>query len=493
MDQFQEQGTLFSSRKTKLAFALICIFFALITLSLIYARPNPDEGITTTGGWLLLQGVDLYSEFFSMYAPGIYFILAAFYAFVPMEFFTSRLFMIAVSIVTFFAFYALSRKLMSEKTTLIATFLYASWSVFTLTWNVLIEPFITLFAILLAYFLFSFMDKRKTRDLVLTGFFLSGLVLLKQTMLFLSIFAFVFILLKLRPSRKEIATLAISYAAFPLLFLLYLLYHGAFFDFVYQGIIYNLTHSSLFSFRFRLDFIAIASFFFSMPVLAIILFARKKLGINKDKMIFLILWFIAAIPTLLPILGCCAHFTPLLPGYVLFFGLMAHSLFEKKESIKVSSIELRPVIKTMLAIVLVLSVVGPGIYFGQFYFQNDFEDLFEISEYVKENTTSEDYIYVPAFDAEIYWFTQRKLGTNYIYDPFLFDEEKLDYQLESISQLEKSNPLLVVTFSGTELPLQGESKLNTYILENYEIVKTKVLSEPLYGVYHYGFVMKRKS
>lgn len=482
---------IFSSWKSLAAFCLIAFLLIFIVSSLILARPNPDEGIHTTTAWLLLQGILPYRDVFSMYAPGSYFIFAAFYLLFPLEFVASRLFVLAINVLTLVAFFALCRKLMPERLALLACLLYIVLSVFTISWNIVLEPFITLFAVLSFYFIFSFLEGKKLRHLVLACLFLSSLVLMKQTMLFLSLGMAVFLLLRANLKVREFFVGLVSYAFFPVLFLFYLVSNNALLDFVQQAIIYNLSHSSLFAFRFHLGWVAVTGLFLSVSVLAFLLLLFKKIRLGRDKAIALFLWIVLSLPILLPVLGCCGHHLLLVPGFVIFFMLCFEALFLKPGSIKFGNLNIGLFLKIFLSIAFLAALFGSATYLSQYFFQNDFEDLFEISEYIASNSGAEDRIFVTYWDEELYFFSLRKPATKYLFHPFFFEAEEAAYQDEVVQALQESRPLFVVDFSRTDQPLTENTKINAFVLENYSVVKVVEMKKPLYKTFNYGFVLRR--
>lgn len=471
-------------------FFLITFLLVFLSCSLILSRVNPDEGIFTTGGWLLLQGTALYKDFFSMYSPALYFILAAFYAIFPAEFVASRLFVVAMNVLTLVCFFALCRKMMDEKSALLASLFFVIWSVFTISWNVIIEPFIALFSVLLFYLVFSFLNSRNIKHLIFVGILLSSLVLLKQTMLFLSIAVFIFILLRAKLNRRELLALLLSCALLPLLFLIYLILNNAFFDFIEQAIIYDISHSSLFVFRFHFEWFAVTAFFFSIPVLALLLLLFKKMQMEKDKAALLFIWLFASVTTLLPILGCCVHFIPLVAPFAIFFGLLIDQIFIKNSRIKLGGIA-PAFLKAFIVLAFLISIAGSMVYLSQYFFQNDFNDLFEVAQFVNSNSSPNDTMYTTYWDEEMYFFALRKPATKYAYMPFLFPEEIPGYQIETINSMEKAKPLFVIHSSATEQDMDPEDKIHKYILENYKLVETKKLQKPLYKTYNYVLIFRR--
>jgi len=463
-------------------------------LSLILSRPMPDEGSHMTGGWLLLNGTIPYLDFFSVYSPGIYFLLALFYTIFPPDFVASRLFALAVNLITLTTLFALCKKFMREKVALLACLFFVIWSVFTMSWNILIEPFLALFSVLLIYSILTFFESKKFKHFILIAFLLSGLVLLKQTMLIFSTAVGLLFLFKLKPSLKELSIFLISYASLPILFIIYLFSNNAFGAFLDQAVFYTLTHyTGEFALQFKPGWVIVTLVFLSIPLLALLLMLLKKIRIEKFRAALLFLWFILFLPTLMPVFGCCAHHTPLVPVFAIFFGLIIESVFFNENSFKFKQIELRGFLKAFLALVFFSGIAASGIYLPQYFCQNDFVELFEISEYVKLNSVPTDTLYVTAYDTEIYFFALRKPATNYFYFPHASDaEEDLKYRLEIVQSLEENKPLFVVNFSRTLEPVPGDNLSTKYILENYRVVKTVEFRKPLYDIYNYGFVLKRK-
>ena len=490
-ESFPEKKSFFSSFRAMAALCLIALLLVFLVSALVLSRPNPDEGIHTTTAWLMLQGYVPFKDIFSMYAPGSYFILAAFYLVFPLDFVLSRFFMLAVGLAALLAFFALCKKLMNEKAALFASLLFVVMSVFTINWNIVMEPFLAFFSILSFYFIFSFLERGSRKHLALAGVFLASLVIMKQTMLFLSLASLLALFFAARPNRREASLLILSYALLPLLLLLYLFSHNAFFDFVGQAILYNLSHSSLFAFSFHLSWFLVTGLFLSIPVIGFALFLLKKISLDRTKAAFLFLWFVFSLPNLVPVLGCCGHHLPLVPVFAIFFAILFGYAFFKVSELRLQTPKLMPVLKCFLVLALTASLFGAGFYLSQFLFQNDFKDLFEISEYVKANSSPDDTIFVTYWDEEVYFLSLRKPATSYLYAPFLFPEEVEAHEADMIAQFEKNKPLFVVNFSRTDRPLESESGINQYLRTNYHVVKELELSKPLYNTFNYGFVLRR--
>jgi hypothetical protein len=92
---------------------------------------------------------------------------------------------------------------------------------------------------------------------------------------------------------------------------------------------------------------------------------------------------------------------------------------------------------------------------------------------------------------QMYFLSLRKPATKYAYMPFLFPGEIPAYHLETIDAMGKTKPLFVLHFSGDSQGLQPDNVLQAYILENYELVKTHKLQQPLYKTINYCLIFRR--
>ncbi len=94
-----------------------------------------------------------------------------------------------------------------------------------------------------------------------------------------------------------------------------------------------------------------------------------------------------------------------------------------------------------------------------------------VVEYIIENTSREDSIYIFPWNPELYFVANRRNATS-IYTPYAFWSE--EYQRETVEELKVNNPALIIVNPGARFGQLGPENLSiieNYINENYEEVE----------------------
>jgi hypothetical protein len=108
-----------------------------------------------------------------------------------------------------------------------------------------------------------------------------------------------------------------------------------------------------------------------------------------------------------------------------------------------------------------------------------FPESLEVAKYIKANTTPDDKIVVFGSEPEIYFYSQRRSATSFIYTYPLMENHPLalEMQKEMISQIETNKPKIMVIVKTVDswVPKPESQKLifqwvDKYIAENYQQV-----------------------
>jgi hypothetical protein len=123
---------------------------------------------------------------------------------------------------------------------------------------------------------------------------------------------------------------------------------------------------------------------------------------------------------------------------------------------------------------------------------NPFPESIEIAEYIKNHSTKDDKIAIIGSEPQIYFYTNRKAATGYIYMYGLMENQ--DYaskmQQEMIHEIESNNPkyavLVNVPYSWLRKPNSDSTIINwadAYLKKNYRIVGVVDISNDSYAAY----------
>jgi 4-amino-4-deoxy-L-arabinose transferase-like glycosyltransferase len=174
-----------------------------------------DEGGFATGAKIILNGGQIYKDFFEYRTPGIYYLTSAFFAMFGDSLFLLRIFIVLITLFSVFVFYKIVKKMDGKRTALLTSLLILTAKPFLDTNVMVLTEGITMaFTIFALYFLLY--KKPKSRDYFLAGILLGISFLFKQTALVAILAIILFLLYKRRV--KETLYLAIPSAAIMLLF-----------------------------------------------------------------------------------------------------------------------------------------------------------------------------------------------------------------------------------------------------------------------------------
>lgn len=109
-------------------------------------------------------------------------------------------------------------------------------------------------------------------------------------------------------------------------------------------------------------------------------------------------------------------------------------------------------------------------------------NTFQAVDYVKANTKESDYIYVWGFDPLVYYLSDRKCASRFIYNyPIYWKENNVSYRQEFINELKLNNPRLILVSSRDPLYyLSGYHEDSKQILDRFPDIKSYLESKYTY-------------
>jgi Dolichyl-phosphate-mannose-protein mannosyltransferase len=451
--------------------AIIIFFVAAIRIRLLQTPLERDEGEFAYMGQLMLQGIPPYLLAYNMKLPGIY----AAYALVMVIFGQTtagiHIGLMVVNAIAIVLLFLLTRQLFDNVAGVVAA---ASYGLLSLSPSVLgtsahATQFLVPFALGGTLLLLKSLDTGKYRMLFVSGLLFGLAFTMKQHAVFFIAFAVLyFIWSTVRKPPLDLKRLAnglgllIVASAIPFVVSCVILYAAGVFP---QFWFWSFTYGSQYVSQVPLSH-AVHNFMFLAPraihpwgLLWIIagigltaVFWNEKVRAN---------WFFLIGFALFSFLSVCPgfffrnhYFVTLLPAVVLAASVAVRATMQfvsdKKTGLPVQ----------MLPVLIIAAViVGPTYILRGFFFRatpveacrmmyglNPFPESIEIAEYIRNHSLEDDKVAVIGSEPQIYFYTNRKSATGYIYVYGLMEPQ--DYaskmQLDMIQEIEKARPKHVV-------------------------------------------------
>ncbi|MBN1941544.1 MAG: glycosyltransferase family 39 protein [Candidatus Diapherotrites archaeon] len=473
------------------AFLLLCLLQFALFFVMSNSMPFFDEGVYLTGSWLYSEGILPYAGFFESKPIGIFFVGAVIFSVFPPLLLTARMLMAVAALVSLALVFFVSKKIFDERAALVASVFFVFLClVFDYFWFV-IEPFVALLILLSVFSYLQFIGKKNMLWLSAANFFIVATVFFKQTAFLIAAFFLLFFLYRELKRQKPVVKgflffLKTMVPAFFLIivFLAFLFYNNLFalfWEYLFGYHADNLLYYS--RVNLSLDFLP---FFVSIaiPFVLLFLFLLKKIELRPEQrtiFVLLFLWILGSIVMILPLLGCCMHFAPILPALSVFSGFGFFALLKRHLLLKV------------FAVLVLLSVVVGGtsfviIFSGQ---SHSFCELEKVSEIVVENSLPSDKILVLPASPELYFLSQRLPATKALYylDFIGYSDSFIGEQLELLS---RQPPVLVIVFSHDSGFTESNPAIDAFVVENFELKQKIELKQPLYGFYHFALLFEKK-
>lgn len=460
--------------KNWLCLTLIIIFVIFVRVRLSELPLERDEGEYAYMGQLMLQGVPPYTEAYNMKLPGTFLMYALIMSIFGQTIQGIHLGFMVVNCATILLVFLLARKLMSGPAALAASGTYAVLSLNSSVFGFAAHAthFVVLTALGGVLLLLSALDKNTLKAYFGSGVLFGLAFLMKQPGIFFFLFAVLYILyhsLSSRPAhplKRLMLNLSIFSvgAAVPLIVIVVWIFTvGAFDKFWFWTFKYASKYVSQVPISAAFDvfmpsFSYVAGSFYLFWILSAfgIITTLFWNGLKKHK-VFILLF------TLFSFLSVCPgyYFTPhyfvtLLPAVSILVGVFIEFLNSRRFLL----LKQQYAYLIGSALFIVAALVGiidkkeyAYIFTGDpiklaraIHGRNPFPESLEIAKFIKSRSTVNDKIAVFGSEPQIYFYSQRRSATGYIYTYGLMEQHDyaLAMQKNMIKEIESAQPKYIV-------------------------------------------------
>jgi len=502
---------------------LICVTI-IVRIRMFDAPLDRDEGEYAYAGQLMLQGVPPYSLAYNMKMPGIYAAYAVILAIFGQTSSGIHLAVLIINVATILLLFFLTRKLFGSIAGVASAVFFAITSIsvaYKAAANA--ENFVVLPAIAGIILLMKFIDGKKLLWLI-TGDLLLGIAFtMKQHGAGFILFGLFFVLwnqIREKPTDwKRTILIVLIYCFFVLLpFLttcLILWYCGVFEKFWFWTFEYARYYIEMRSPETGLESLK--------DTLLIIIPSGRLIWILALLGFFSIFWNKTIRKHCVFLIGfLICSFLCVCPGFyfrehyfVLFLPVLTMLASAGIIAIRdLLSIGIKSVSKiSFISILIMLAIWLQSFYIQRNYLlesdvvmisravfgSNPFPEAVEIARYIKDKSNKDDTIAVLGSEPEIFFYSQRRSATAYIYTYPLLEPQPyaIDMQREMIRQIESARPRFVVfvKFPYSWLIRQDSEKLildwvEQYVPSHYRQIGLVELVSPTQTLYHWNATSK---
>ena len=201
-------------------------FLCLLCFSFLihqYSQNNSDEGIITAGAWNMINGKEIYTDFFEFITPGSFYLIFFTWKIFGVSFFTAKAISIFILSLCAFGIFKISSEFEKNFYTYLVPFLYIFSTNY---WPIINHNFYNIFFVIWSlYFFINFLKNKKKSNLIFSAILtcLSMLFLQhKGFLIFVSIFSFLLYKLYVNKNKAWFYFLVLysSISILPLLLLL---------------------------------------------------------------------------------------------------------------------------------------------------------------------------------------------------------------------------------------------------------------------------------
>lgn len=492
----------------------------IIRVRTIGVSLDRDCGEYAYAGQLLLQGSAPYASAYNMKMPGIYAAYAVILACFGQSHIAINTGILIINTLTIILLFLLAKKLFDSAAALACSVFFAITSISdSVQASANAENFVVLFAIAGILLMLKFHTSNKYIHLVSGAILLGIAFMMKQHGAGFIIFGMVFLLWSLLRQRpfvwKNILFASVIYCfsvILPFLLTCFILWYcGVFEKFWFWTFTYAHQYVSIISIETGIELLSyvLAQLITSAPLV----WLSAVLGLlsifwNKEirKRAFFLVSFLAC------------SFLAVCPGlyfrnhYFLLF-LPSLCLLASVGVIAAGDL-LSRIIKSPLKISIISILIIVFIWLQSFYAQRDylletdlvkisrmnfnvnpFPESLKIAEFIKNNSKPDAKIAILGSEPQIYFYSQRRSATSYIYTFPLMEPQiyAADMQREMINQIEANRPEFIVfvkfSFSWGVLPTSEKLILDwssRYLAENYVPVGLVEVPDEGETVYQWG-------
>jgi hypothetical protein len=496
-----------------------------------------DEGIVAYGALRVLGGAIPYRDFWTLYAPGEFYILAVIFKIFGISIKVTRLFAITTLALTVCSIYLLIKKLCSRTFAVLAFLLSLFWLKSYMVYNRPGQLAILLF-ILSCFALYNFLNSGKNKELIIMGAFVGLIGLFRQDFglyIFTSIFLVILLKqlnyyrekewkIKLSLILKDELYLLLGCFIIILPLLIYLTVNSAVKEFISDAVIFPITiYPKVRDLPFpELKF---NSLIFYLPLFVFFLTSIRLLFYNwrvkvEDSILWLALFFLFSglgLFNYTNVRACMTHLLPtMIPAIILFILLFYNFLKNLTRKTQHFYKSLIWVTSSLICFILFFYLTKPSFLIHAKYLsfipevqkvdglininraQGFYDDsglaksLASATQYIKNNTEQDEKIFVGNLrhdkvvnsDVMFYFLSERDSATKYYeLHPGLTNTQKI--QREIISDLIKANVRYIVLWSGSKLKTDepNESSKSSGVLDLDDFIKKNYVPEKIFGPY----------
>lgn len=465
-----------SGKKPGFDIYLVSLWVMILLVSYIRFRLRSvpferDEGEYGYIGNLFLHGIAPFKDAYSMKLPGtsfMYSILMVIFGHTNSGVHLGMVFIIAA---TMYLYYNAFRKLFSPFAGLAGATIYGFMAIGFVFDGFAAHAthFICFFSSLALFFLAGFLQTGKVLKIFLCGLMLGLAFLMKQQAAFLILFAGVYLLIYLIKEKKQgfvdlikklflfgsgvfipyviLLVIIISSGEFKVFWLWTVEYASK-----YEGVKSWFLTNALFHSSFDGDWQVYNYFWLLALGGLLVLYWSAYSGMQK---LFALLYFIASVCVVSAGFYFRAHyFLAVLPVTGLLGAIFLEFIIQQIQQ-RVNSLKSAYFGVAILSLFVVYTLYNNKDYFFNYspkivcemtYFGNPFNEMQEISKYIKDNTNDTDKIGILGSEPEVCFYANRISATGYLYTYPLVENQPFNgiMQQQMISEIEKNKPAYLV-------------------------------------------------
>jgi len=447
------------------ALVAVLAFPTLVRLRLLDLPLERDEGEYAYAGQLMLHGVPPYELVYNMKFPGTYGAYAVIEGIFGQTATAIRIGLLLVTTLTSILLYFLGKRMFGTRAGLIAAGAYALFAIAPSSFGLYAHAthFVALFVVA-AMLLMTASEPpilpasedsgssrrpggQEARRLFAAGALLALAVLMKQPAFVFVIFALIYVAVRSKSRVRDLAMVCAGGIAVAVLTVIALAAAGVLPRFLFWTIEYARVYATSVPFD-KTVFTRLATNLGPIIKFAPLLWILSIIG----------LWFVPRGQRLFAIGFLVAGFLAAVPGFyfrghyfiVMFPALALLAGAAVQEAGKYAGAR----IGFAIAAIVITSMIGwPRLmnttqeeFTHDLYFSNPFPESIEVANYLREHTQPDDRIAVLGSEPQIYFLSQRKSATGYIYAYPLMEEQPFAarMQAEMVKQIESAKPKYLV-------------------------------------------------
>jgi len=476
-----------------LLLAVTVIAAAAIRYHLLGIPLERDEGEYAYGAQLLLQGLAPYKHLFTMKMPGIFAVYAAFLSLFGQSVRAVHLGLLLSNALTILLCYLLGRQAFSRMAGIGAAFFFAALSLLPAVHGMFAntEHFVLVPALLGMLLLLRSLEKEGQKWLAgLSGLLLGLAFCIKQHAVAFLLCGLVMLALRTAsgktPAREGKIRPLLFYAggaALPVLLTFGLLLAGGIFrSFWFWTVKYASSYAAAVPWREGLqaltqrsgEIFAAAPLFWLGAAAGLIFFPLARL--RKDKLLFFLGFLFFSFLAICPGMYFRPHYFLLfLPAAALAFGLFLEVIDRTLARLTASralpagialSFAVAAFSLTLFQQRQQLFFMRPDQLSREIYWPNPFVESVEIAKIIESHTTPQDTIAVFGSEPQLFFYSQRKSATSFIYMYPLMEQQPyaLQMQQDMVQQVEQHKPKILV-FVRNQFSWQWNDHSPTYIFD----------------------------